>query len=192
MTSSAKQDAPGASFAALKFGDGGREFWFLALSNCRRAMKLRLSILLLCLFPVIAYANPVMIDGTSAIAFSIVAFWALVVESGIVTLTLVSCGILILPAFISLAVANIAVFLFAFLPLNGHVSVWVLEAGVVVADGLLIKIVTAAPFLQGGGFVGVSWRRAFVASLLGNTASFFVGVLAAGAPWIDHKSSGMD
>src|SRR5207249_2160058 len=43
-----------------------------------------------------------------------------------------------------------------------------------------------APFLQAGGFLGVSWRRASVASFLGNTASFFVGVLASGAPWIDR------
>jgi len=155
-------------------------------------MKLRLSILLLCFLPLMAHANPVMIDGTSAIALSIVAFWALVVESGIVTLTLVSCGILILPAFICLAAGNIAVFLFAFMPLNGHAPVWILEVGVVVADALLIKVVTVAPFLQGGGSVGVNWRRSFVASLLGNTASFFVGVLAAGAPWIDHRTSGMD
>ncbi len=38
--------------------------------------------------------------------------------------------------------------------------------------------------LQSGGFVGVSWRRATVASLLGNAASFFIGVLASGKPWV--------
>ena len=42
--------------------------------------------------------------------------------------------------------------------------------------------------LQGGEFLGVSWRRALVASLLGNTASFFIGVLASGAPWIVHDT----
>jgi len=144
------------------------------------------------MIPAAAHANPVVIDGQSFIAFSIVAFWALVIKSGIVTLTLVSCGILIVPAFISLSMANIAVFLFAFLPLNGHAPVWVLEVGVVFVDALLIKAVTTTSFIQGGDFVGVSWRRALVASLLGNTASFFVGVLAAEAPWIDHKFGGTD
>jgi hypothetical protein len=77
----------------------------------------------------------------------------------------------------------VGLFLFAFLPLNGRVSLWLLEPGVVLADAVLIKLVSSASLLQGGGFLGVSWRRALGASLLGNAASFFVGVLASGAPW---------
>jgi hypothetical protein len=149
-------------------------------------MKARLAIAVLLMLPVIARANPVMIDGQSLIAFGIVAFWALVVESGIATLTLVSSGVLIVPSFGTFVVANVAVFLFAFLPLTGRVSLWFLEPGVVLVDALLLKLLASLPYLQGGGFVGVSWWRALVASLLGNTASFFVGVLASGAPWIVH------
>ncbi len=151
-------------------------------------MKTRLSITVLLLLPLIARANPVQIDGQSLIAFAIVAFWALVIESGLVTLALVSSGVVILPAFITLVVANIIVFVFAFLPLTGRVPLWFLEPGVVLADAVLVKLVAALPFLQGGGFIGVSWRRALVASLLANTASFFVGVLASGAPWVVHES----
>jgi hypothetical protein len=132
----------------------------------------------------------VQIDGQSAIAFAIVAFWALVIESGLVTLALVSTGVLIVPSFFSLIAANVALFLFAFLPLTGRVSLWFLEPGVVLADAALVKLVASAPLLQGGGFLGVSWRRAFVASLLGNAASFFVGVLASGAPWVVHETGG--
>ena len=153
-------------------------------------MRARLSILALLMIPLIARANPVQIDGQSAIAFAIVAFWALVVESGLVTLALVSTGVLIVPSFFTLIVANVALFLFAFLPLTGRVSLWFLEPGVVLADAALVKLVASAPFLQGGGFLGVSWRRAFVASLLGNAASFFVGVLASGAPWVVHETGG--
>jgi len=54
---------------------------------------------------------------------------------------------------------------------------------------MLIKLVASVPFVQGGEFVGVTWRRALVGSLLGNTTSFFVGVLASGAPWIDHHTA---
>ena len=144
------------------------------------------------MLPVIARANPVMIDGQSLIAFGIVAFWALVIESGIATLALVSSGLLIVPSFVSLIVANVALFLFAFLPLTSRVSLWFLEPGVVLADALLLKLVATAPFLQGGGFVGVSWRRALVASLFGNAASFFVGVLGSGAPWIVHETGGLE
>ena len=138
------------------------------------------------MLPVIAHANPVSVNGQSLLAFAIVAFWALVIESGIATLVLVSCGPLIIPLFGTLLVANVLVFLFAFLPLSGRVALWLLEPGAVLADGLFIKLVSSLPFVQGGGFLGVTWRRALVASLLGNTASFFIGVLASGAPWIDQ------
>ncbi len=150
------------------------------------ARTARLFLVLACMMPIIARANPVSVNGQSLIAFAIVAFWALVIESGIATLVLVSCGPLILPLFGTLALANMAVFLFAFLPLSGRVPLWLLEPGVVLADTLFIKFVSVLPFVQGGGFLGVTWRRALVASLLGNSASFFIGVLASGAPWIDH------
>ncbi len=153
-------------------------------------MRARLFILALSMTPLIARANPVQIDGQSLIAFGIVAFWALVVESGTVTLAMVSTGALVVPAFITLTLANVALFLFAFLPLTGRVSLWFLEPSVVLADAVLIKLVASAPFLQGCGFLGVSWRRALMASFLGNTASFFVGVLASGAPWIVHEAGG--
>ena len=151
-------------------------------------MKARLTTALLCMLPLIAWANPVAIDGQSLIAFAIVAYWALVIESGIVTLTLISSGALIVPLFGTLVIANVAVFLLAFLPLTGRVSLWFLEPVVVLADALLIKLVASVPFVQGSGFLGVTWRRALVASALGNTASFFIGVLASGAPWIDHHA----
>lgn len=144
---------------------------------------LRVVIALLLLFPLAARANPVMVDGQSALAFAAVAFWALVIESSLVTLVLVSTGVLIVPSFFTLIAANAALFLFAFLPLIERVSLWLLEPGVVLADAGLIKLVAATPFLQSGGFIGVSWRRALVASLLGNGASYFVGVIASGAPW---------
>jgi hypothetical protein len=153
-------------------------------------MRARVFIAVLSIMPLAVRANPVAVDGQSLIAFAIVAFWALVIESGIVTLLLVSCGPLIVPLFGTLVIANILVFLFAFLPLSGRVSLWLLEPGVALADALFIKLVLSLPFVQGGGFLGVTWRRALVASLLGNMASFFIGVLASGAPWIDHHTGG--
>jgi hypothetical protein len=155
-------------------------------------MKTRLFIFLLLMMPLIVRANPVMVNGQSLLAFGIVAFWALVIESGIVTLALVSSGLLILPSFGALLVANCSFFLFGFMPLTGRVSLWFLEPGVVIADALLIKLVVSAPFLQGGSFVGVTWRRAFIASLIGNAASFFIGVLGSHAPWIVHETGGLE
>lgn len=153
-------------------------------------MRARLSILACWLIPFIASANPIAINGQSVLAFSVVAFWALVIESGIVTLAMVSRGIVIVPAFIILIAANVVIFVVAFLPLSARFSLWILEPGVVLVDAALIKLVLAVPFLQGGGFLGVSWRRAFLASLLGNAASFFVGVIAGGAPWVMPETGG--
>ena len=123
-------------------------------------MRRPLSIALLLLLPLAARANPVMVDGQSLIAFSIVAFWALVIESGIATLALLSSGILIVPSFIALIVANVAVFLFAFMPLTSRVSLWILEPGVVLADALAIKLLLSAPFLgYPGNLMGRTGKR---------------------------------
>jgi hypothetical protein len=147
-------------------------------------------LLVLLFIPFIARANPVSINSQSMIVFGVVAFWALVIESGIATLTLLPTGIAIVPAFVFLATANIAVFASAFVPLSDHVSLWILEPGVVIADALCIKILTATSLLQGPNFLEVTWQRAFVASSLGNTASFFVGVIGSQSPWFDHNAMG--
>jgi len=155
-------------------------------------MRARIAIAVMLMMPLVARANPVMIDGQSLIAFGIVAFWALVIESGIVTLALVSSGLLIVPLFGTLIICNVGIFLFAFLPLTSRVPLWLLEGGVVLGDGLAIKLVASAPFLQGGSFVGVRWRRAFAASLLGNAASYFIGVIGGHSPWIAHQAGGLE
>jgi len=147
-------------------------------------MKARLFLLLFLLLPLVVHADPVAIDGQSTIAYGIVATWALIMESGLVTAILYSSEILVMPAFFTLLLANVAVFLFAFLPLSTHVSLWILEPGVVLADAVAIKLIADAPFLHG---TGVTWRRAFVASLIGNAASFFVGVLGSHEPWLDRS-----
>ena len=154
----------------------------------RRHRSARLFILALLMVPLAVHANPVMIDGQSLLAFGIVAFWALVIESGVATLALLSAGALMVPLFGTLVIANVAVFLFAFLPLTDRVSLWFLEPGVVLADASLIKLVAAFPFVQGDSFRGITWRRASVASLLGNAASFFIGVIGSHAPWIVHQT----
>jgi hypothetical protein len=158
-------------------------------------MKTRICLVTIFLIQLAAHANPATpiqgqerLQGESLIAFQIVTFFALVLESWIVTLILLSTGIRFVRTFITLTVANISVFLFAFLPLATYLWAWllqsgvdvnpgvVLEPGVVLLDALAIKLLVKAPFLQGPRFVGVGWRRALVASLVGNAASFLIGV----------------
>jgi hypothetical protein len=150
-------------------------------------MRLPLTGLALFCLPAMACANPVSLNGQSMIAFGVVAFWALVIESGVATLTLLSTGIAIVPSFIFLATTNIAVFAFCFVPMSDHASLWILEPGVVVVDAICIKTLTGTVLLQGPNYLEVTWRRAFVASFLGNTTSFFVGVIATHGPWYQHS-----
>ena len=140
----------------------------------------------LCLFlPLAAFANPVMIEPSSLLAFCIVVFWALVVEAGVVALLLAFQGLNPLRIFIAYGVTNIAVFLFVFEPLLNQEwsSVPVLEILVVLLDGLAIKLLTRLSAFQGDDFKGVSWLRSFIISCIGNAASYFIGNIASHRPW---------
>src|SRR6266478_6601131 len=69
------------------------------------------------LVPLVAGANPVMLNPTSLLAFCIVAFWAMVVEAAVVALLLAFRGAAALPVFVGYFILNGAVFLFLFQPL---------------------------------------------------------------------------
>ena len=155
-------------------------------------MRLRLGILLLLLVPVGLQANPAMFNPQSFFAFCVVAFWALVIESGIATLALSLCGVLVLPVFTTLVVTNIGVFAFGFMPLLERMPLWLLELLVVLFDTVVIKVVAAVPLFQSGDYVGVSWRRGLVASILGNAASYFIGVIGSHTPWLAHEIGGLE
>ncbi len=155
-------------------------------------MKLRLGIFLLLLVPVGLQANPAMFNPQSFFAFCVVAFWALVIESGIATLAVSLCGVLVLPVFATLVITNVSVFAFGFLPLLDRMPLWLLELLVVVCDAIVIKVVAAVPLFQSGDYVGVSWRRGLVASLLGNAASYFIGVIGSHTPWLTHEIGGLE
>jgi hypothetical protein len=146
-----------------------------------------IGILALLLTSVCLQANPVIINPQSLIAFWIVAFWALVIESGIATLTLSTVGVLIVPVFGSLLIANFGIFAFAFMPLLDRRPLWLLEIFVVLIDTAVIKGIVALPIFQRGDYLGVSWRRALVASLLGNAVSYFIGVIGSHSPGFEHS-----
>ena len=135
--------------------------------------------------PLMAWANPVTLEPSSLLAFMFVAFWALVVEAGIVALLLTLRGVEPLKMFFAYWLANVLVFLFIFEPvLNSQsASVPVLEVMVVLLDALSIKILSGMYSLQGDNFRGVTCLRALCISTAGNAASYFVGVIASHTPW---------
>jgi len=115
------------------------------------------------LVPLAASANPVMLDPSSLLAFYVVAFWAFVVEAGIVALLLTFRGVAPLRVFIGYFIANAAIFFFLFQPLLERSSsppVLVLEALVVLVDGLVIKLlVTLAAFQDDNYETGTGPRK---------------------------------
>ena len=146
-----------------------------------------------CLAPLVAQANPVSVNPSSFLAFSFVAFAALVVEAGVVALVLTFAGLAPWRFFIGFFLANLAVFLLVFCPLLARETVpwYALEILVVAIDAMAIKLLSQIDLLQAYGYRGVSWRLAGSAALVGNGLSFFVGVIASGAPWVEHTTGHM-
>ena len=148
-------------------------------------MRRWFAILIGLFLPLAAWANPVDLDPSSLIAFWVVAFWALLVEAGVVALLLTWRGLNPLRIFLTYAVANILVFLLVFEPLSSFekISVPMLEGLVVLLDSIVIKQLIQVNAFQRDDFKGVSWLRALGFSCLGNTASYFIGNIAIHKPW---------
>jgi hypothetical protein len=147
-------------------------------------MKRSTIITMICLAPFAAFANPYILDPGSLIAFWVVAFWAFVVETAIVTLVLAFCGLQPVRIFIIYFLIKAAVFLFLFQPLlEKGWSIPILELLVVFIDGLVIKILAGLGALQTESYGKLGWLTAFMISLIGNVVSFFIGLIASRKPW---------
>jgi hypothetical protein len=156
------------------------------LSLTKPALTPIILIAALLLAPTLAQANPVMLNPSSLLAFCVVAFWAMVVEAGVVALLLAFRGAAALPLFAGYFVLNGAVFLFLFQPLlvSSHsLPVPLLESLVVLVDAAVIKLLVALSPFQGDGYRGVGWVGSLVTSGIGNTLSYLVGYLASRRPW---------
>ena len=155
--------------------------WVLGL-NVRRSIPIVFCLLV----PMVARANPYILNPSSLIAFGVVAFWALVVEAGLVALLLTFAGLVPLKVFGGFFVANVAVFLFVFCPLQQRIALPLLEAMVVVIDAASIKVLSRFSAFQDDSFRSLGWLFAGLTSLAGNAASFWIGVIASGSPWEMH------
>jgi hypothetical protein len=140
--------------------------------------------------PLVAGANPVMIDGTSLIASCVVGFWAFIVEAGLVALLLTFSGVETLRVFIAYWFTNAMVFFLFFHPVldmrDLPIPLLAVEVMVVILDAGAIKFLLRFSHFHGDGFSGVSWERAVSISAVGNAASYFVGYLCSKQPWLDH------
>ena len=149
-------------------------------------MRRWIVVLLCVLIPLAARANPYIVNPSSLIAFTVVAFMALIVEAGIVALVLAFAGLSPLRMFGAYWLANVAVFLFLFWPLQQRLPLPVLEGLVVTVDAVSIKALSKVTAFQSDSYSRLGWCFAGVASLVGNAASFCIGVMASGEPWKVH------
>jgi hypothetical protein len=159
------------------------------ISRIRDAMKKSITIggiAIGTLIPMIARANPYVLNPSSLIAFGVVSFAALIVEAGIVALLLAFVGLAPVRIFLAFLLANVAVFVFIFWPLQRRLPLPALEALVVILDATSIWLLSRVPALQGDSYRKVSWIFAGITSLIGNAASFCIGVMASGEPWKIH------
>jgi hypothetical protein len=140
------------------------------------------------LIPLVAKANPYELNPSSMLAFGVVSFFALVVEAGIVALLLTFVGLAPMRMFFGFLLANIAVFLFVFWPLQQRLPFAALETLVVVIDAVSIWLLSKVPAFQADSYRRLRWIFAGFTSLIGNAASFFIGVLASGEPWKVHET----
>ncbi|HWN94840.1 MAG TPA: hypothetical protein VNT99_07395 [Methylomirabilota bacterium] len=132
--------------------------------------------------------NPVSINPTSLIAFGIVAFAAFLVEAGIIALILLFSGLAPVRVMVVFFVINAAIFWLAFFPWvqTEKIPLLVSEALIVLIEAAVLKTLSGFEYFHGGEFERLPFSRALLASLAGNAASFFVGVVGAGSPWVQH------
>lgn len=134
--------------------------------------------------PCVAWANPVVINPASLIAFWVVVFFALVVEAGIASLLVTLAGLSPVRIFFGFLAAHAAIYFLGFRPLleQERMPLAVLECGVVTVDAALIKWLSGFDTFQRDSFVGLSWSRALTTAIAGNAFSYFIGQAASNPP----------
>ncbi len=155
---------------------------FSILKRNRLAMRKFVTVsLAIFAVPCIAYANPVVINPASLLAFWVVVFFALVVEAGISALVVTFSGMSPLRVFFGFLVGNAAIYLFAFRPLleQERIPLTALEFGVLAADAAVIKFLSGFEVFQSDSFTKLSWWRALMAAGAGNAFSYFIGRVAS-------------
>ncbi len=129
----------------------------------------------------VAFANPVVFDPIGGISSVMVLGSAVTVEVCLVTLLLLFFDMSVKPLFFALFFGNLVLYFVAFLPLlHSLPSLWMAEALIVAADGIMIKVVSLCEIFQGMDFKELKWKYAFLISMLGNSISYYVGAVMIG------------
>jgi hypothetical protein len=142
----------------------------------------KFAFILLILIPVtIAYANPTAQHPTSFAATIVVVIAALCLEIFITIGVLFFSGIAPVPAFFALFLGNICCYLVVLCPLVFYFKLHVVlvEIAVVSVEAAFIKLISLIAIFQSDTFERLKWRYAFLAAVLGNAASYYIGTIMA-------------
>ena len=128
-----------------------------------------------------AFANPIIFDPLGSISSVIVLGGAITVEACLAGLLLLFFSMSIKPLFLALFFGNLVLYFVVFMPLLDLLpSVWIAEVSIVVADGVMIKVISLCEIFQEMDFKGLKWKYAFLIGMLGNSISYCVGAVVQG------------
>lgn len=150
-----------------------------ACSDSHGRLTRRAAIVLLVLVPVgTAYGNPC-VDPVSEAATIVVVIAALGLEVFITMGVLGFSGMALAPTLLALTLGNIGCYLGVLGPLFYHfeLPIILVEAAVVTVEAAFIKLISLVGAFQLDRFDGLRWRSAFLAALLGNASSYYIGTL---------------
>jgi len=129
----------------------------------------------------VAFANPVIFAPIGSMPFVIVLASAITVEACLVTLLLLFFDMPVKPLFLALFFGNLAIYFVVFLPLLDLLpNLWMAEILIIVADGIMIKVISLCEMFQEMDFKGLKWKYAFLIGMLGNSISFYIGEVIHG------------
>jgi len=128
----------------------------------------------------VAQANP-SIDPTSVAATFVVVLAAFFLEIFITSGVLLFAGMAAVPTFAALVFGNVGSYFGVLGPLAFHFQLHIVlvELAVVAAETVFIKLISLLALFQQDTFVGLKWRYALLAALLGNASSYYIGTLMA-------------
>lgn len=122
-----------------------------------------------------ALANPIIIPDFS-IGTIMVTLSTIGLESAITAIALFCLGMAPVPVVFAMCFFNMFTFGFMVYGIMEIISnVFVIEAMIITIEAVFIKIISIFDVFQWETFQGIRWRGAFIVSVLGNIASYFVG-----------------
>ncbi len=144
----------------------------------RTTIRRPVLILLIVLPAAVAQANP-RIDPTSVAATFVVVLAAFFLEILITSGVLLFAGMAAVPTFAALVLGNVGSYFGVLGPLAFHFELHIVlvELAVVAAETAFIKLISLLALFQQDRFIGLKWRYAFLAALLGNASSYYIGTL---------------